>query len=158
MNIVDQFIQPGIVIAFWVILGVIVVGALLTVAYYRFRQRDFSIYHTLPGLGFAGWFTFGFGVIAAGVFALTLIPFQPKYWDWYVVEAHVEKVTNKFTDGSGDITTSYVLNLAGSNVPVVSNDQRASQIEGKDVTLLCNVSWIDFGNSADQWTCSIKEY
>jgi hypothetical protein len=159
MNVIESFISPGIVIAFWIIVPSLLVGAGLVVLYYRIRKHDFSIYHTHGALGFTAWFIFAAALTATVILALVLIPWQPKYWNWYKIEAQVTDVTNKFESGTGDLTSGgYVLTIEGLETPLLTYDPRASQIEGEDVELLCTLDWVDFGHSADKWRCSIASY
>lgn len=159
MNITEQFLQPGIAIAFWIIVPFAAVTLLNAVVAHIVWAKSGAYEFDYDIWRFIGIGAFAIAAVAVGVLALCLIPFQEKYWNWYVVEAHVTDVSNNFQDGSGDVTSgTYVLTLDGVDFPVVSYDDRASRIEGQDVTLLCERSWVDFGNAADKWACSIKEY
>lgn len=159
MNITEQFLQPGIAIGFWIIAPLLVLTLINAVIAHVVWIKDGAYEFDFDIWRFVSIGAFVIAVLAAGIYALTLIPFQAKYWNWYVVEAHVSDVSNNFQGGSGDVTSgTYVLTLDGVDFPVVSYDDRASRIEGSDVTLLCERSWVDYGNAADKWACSIKEY
>jgi len=104
--------------------------------------------------GIAGVLAILIGIIQA----LMMIPYDVKYWSWYTTSGTVSEITNRTLDVTDDdITQQFIVHLAGVETPFYMTDPRITSLEGKDVTLLCGVSWVDFGHAADRWRCDIKD-
>jgi len=113
------------------------------------------------GTDFSGWWGTSIiaGFVALAVLivqALLLTPYQEKYLNWYTIQGNVVKIDNILENG--DYTTEvFIVTLDSTDIPLRMEDSRILTQEGQDVELLCGFSWVNFGNSADEANCSIRE-
>jgi hypothetical protein len=133
----------------------LLVGGLALWAYVRVPKRG-GYYD--DGFGWALTASIGLGasVLMAIIVALCAIPWDARYWTWYVVDGHVDAVSNTLRDASGDLTTTPVVTVDGLDRPVVVSDPRIVTMAGHDVTLSCKPTW--HFRAADSYTCRIYEY
>lgn len=96
------------------------------------------------------------GAIAVVVWFVMLIPFDGKYHHVYRVEGTVTSVSNVLSEASGDLTRQPVITLDSMTYPLVVDDPRAVTLDGRDVTLRCEVDWNY--QAADSYVCRIISY
>lgn len=85
------------------------------------------------------------------------VPFQEKYLNWYTIEGTVTSVEGVLDTQGKYVNNEYVVTLDSTDVPLMMDDTRILTQEGNRVTLLCGVAWVNYGNSADRYTCSIRD-
>lgn len=95
-----------------------------------------------------------FGALTGIVWVALLVPFQGQYHRVYEVDTTVLSVTNVLTEASGELTREPVAVLDGIDRPVVIDDPRILELKGRDLTLLCTVSW--HYQAADSYSCKIR--
>jgi hypothetical protein len=145
-----QFIVLPIV--FLVLVGI---AGLLVFCGSRWGDRSYGM---MSGFDFAGVI---FGIFAGCVLLVTvisLIPFAPKYWVLTEHNGTIATLSNRFVDGTGDITnTTYTLTLDGENTPLVVNDSRVTGLKvGQNVSLTCSLEWVYGG--ADRANCYLRSF
>jgi dolichol kinase len=105
-----------------------------------------------------------FGATAVGAAAavtllallIMLIPFDGKYFMINERTGTVATVSNQFVNGTGDSTSqSFIVTLEGNKTPYELTDNRASVLDGKDVTLVCTTEFVYMG--ADRENCVIGQ-
>lgn len=111
----------------------------------------------LPSWWISGAATIVGGALALG-FVASLIPFAPKYWVLTETRGAIESISNRFVDGSGDISNStYTLTLEGDPVPRVVTDSRILGLQvGDVVSLTCSLEWVYGG--ADRSNCYLRSF
>ena len=139
----------GIQVCFWLtILCVVATAIAFVVSVRTYDPGDF-------------WFGIGCiaavcAVIMALITAMFLWPFGSRFWYNYEATGHVTNVSNVITEASGDLTRQPVVTLDTLDRPVVIDDPRAVSLEGKDVTLRCQIEW--HYQAADSYSCKIVDF
>ena len=145
----------GMSLGFWVSLGFTVLGILAIVAgYLLFRSDEYHDgWREFAGVGMA--FTGGLAfILAGGSLVVGLFPYNPDYWPMYRIEGTVTSVSNVLTEDGGDLTRTPVVTLDTFDGPLVVDDVRAVNLDGKHVALRCDRHWVYQG--ADRWSCVIQ--
>lgn len=119
-------------------------------AYLSVRKNDSEVAFITAIFGGIGW------VACLFVLLYVLIPYNSKYWHYYTVEADVVSVSNVLTEASGDLTRQPVVVLEGMDRPVVVDDPRAVDLEGKHASFRCTIEW--HYQAADTYNCKIVDY
>lgn len=149
-------LQLQFIIVPTVALCLAVVSAALLVRYFRTRKPDFVGY-TKAGLGMAAAFLTTFAGFAILGTLILLIPFSPTYWTYNHVGGTVLSVSNRFVDGTGDLSSDYVLRIQGQPGVYNVQDNRIQGITiGDPVDLTCTVQWVYAGQ--DQNNCFIRSW
>ena len=92
-----------------------------------------------------GWFAVVIGAIVAVVSIFLFMPYDIKYHQFYRVSGTIETVSNKFIDGSGELTGRTVIYLEGDDTPYVTSSSRLTSLQGADVDLTCTIAWEPYG-------------
>ena len=112
---------------------------------------------TLPS-----WWVRLFGRILSTIllaaFVSSLFPFNPAYWVLTQHEGTIASISNRFVEGSGDISgRTYTLTLKGDQTPRVVTDPRILGLEVGDwVDLTCSLEWVYGG--ADRSNCYMRSF
>lgn len=156
-------VQPQFIILPAVTLVVIAVTFFCIVKAKRAMKKPSRWSYVEPHWIDSGW---GFGSIfsslAAGVLILatigTLIPFNPTYWTFNHVHGTVTSVSNRFVNGTGDLSAGdYVLRIDGRPDVYNVQDNRIQGVKiGDPVDLTCTVEWVYAGQ--DQNNCFIRSW
>lgn len=98
-------------------------------------------------------------LIAAGIQATMMIPYDSKYWSWYTITGEVTDISTPVVQLDEDtaLIPQYYIQVEGFDDPIFMNDPRIENYEGETVSLLCGVEWRSFGEAKDRWGCSIRE-
>lgn len=157
-------LQLHIIILPIVTLLLLAVGGALIFTYYKVRkdsgrwrsihQEDWS-HEWLAGLG---WILSGFGALLLLATAIALIPFNSSYWVLTQHDGAIASMSNRFVEGSGDITSQvFTITLDGESAPLVVDDSRIVGLQvGDDVSLTCALEWVYGG--ADQQNCYLRSF
>jgi len=148
-----------------IVAGVLlIVGLGLVITWHQIRkdsgrykiinQRDWN--H--EWMQFTGWLISVFGGLAFVALVICLVPFQPKYWVLTEHNGSIATISNRFVDGTGDITEStYTLTLDGEDTPLVVSDSRITGLKvGQQVSLTCSLGWVYGG--ADVTNCYLRSF
>lgn len=93
--------------------------------------------------------------VAAIIWVVVAIPFNPAYWQDYRVEGEVLTVSNTWADDGGDMARVPVVTLDTVDRPLVIDDPRAVTLQGEQVTLTCSIGW--HFRAADTYSCRIAQ-
>lgn len=94
----------------------------------------------------------GIGIVVSIVL---LIPFDEKYHHFYRLSGVIHIESNRFDDGTGDITRVLVGYVDGYDDPVLLDDSRLMTYDGQNVDLTCTIAWEPYG--LDKTICSIAQ-
>ena len=145
----DGFTSLGWQMQLAVSLPVFLVGLLLVVVAVVAISRAF-----VPELFVAVFLVGCIAALTGGIFLFgILVPFNPAYWDDYRVEGRITSVSNTWTEDGGNMARTPVVTLDTIDRPLVIDDPRTVQLEGRDVSLTCTIDWHYRG--ADAYTCRI---
>lgn len=107
--------------------------------------------------GIPAWIGVATLIICAIGWPLSAIPENPKYWSYYSVTGTVDGISNGFDNGGGDATYRvYIVKFKGDERPYEFTDARVITLKDQKIEALCTIDWVDYGNSVDQWNCSIR--
>lgn len=125
--------------------------------YWRHRKdRDYGMWSGWQI--FTGFWTGMLGLVFLLITFGVMIPFNPTYWTYNHVYGTVSSVSNRFINGTGDLSdVDYVVSLKG--MPGVYNvqDNRIQGVKiGGTVDLTCTVQWVYQGQ--DQNNCFIRSW
>lgn len=108
------------------------------------------------------WWVRGTLLLVSPILVLTLlaslVPFNPAYWVLTQHTGTIATLSNRFVDGTGDLTDqTYTLTLEGENLPLVVDDSRITGLKvGDHVTLTCSLQWVYAG--ADITNCYLRSF
>lgn len=93
-------------------------------------------------------------LIAGGLWVGACWPvWDAKYAHVYEVTGEVTSVTNSFTQDGGEYSRTPVVTVAGVDMPLVVNDPRAVELEGKTARFVCSPKFVYMG--ADRYECQV---
>jgi hypothetical protein len=103
-------------------------------------------------------FATGLAGFVVGIWLIALIPFNPAYWILTQHEGTVASISNRFVDGTGDISGgTYTLTLDGDPTPRIVTDSRILSLKvGDRVDLTCSLGWVYGG--ADTNNCYMRSF
>lgn len=150
-------LRPGLFVPLIVVAVIATVGIPMLVKGHRMRAKATGYLKEFEGYGWrmAGWFFTGSAALVAIITVLMCIPFQAKYYQIYRVSGEITKVSNVLMDASGSLTSSPIVEMDTLPISVALNNERAVNLEGKQVTLTCTLNWRYA--SADRVECDLYE-
>lgn len=119
------------------------------------------VYHNRSWMD-SGWSLAAiFGAVFAGVMVVVVlvmfIPFNAKYLTFNHVEGTIQSVSNRFVDGTGDLSSDFALRLDGEPGVYSVQDSRIQGVKtGDHVDLTCTVEWVYAGE--DKNNCFIRSW
>ncbi len=142
-------VKLELLIAGWTGVALLAIVA-LCIAAFIFNVLDEDV------LFFVGGMAALCGLIAGGTWLIMLTPYDGKYHHYYTVSGEVTSVSNVLTEASGDLTREPVVTLDSLDRPLVIDDSRAVELEGRDVVLRCTIGWNY--QAADSYSCRIIDF
>jgi hypothetical protein len=131
-----------------------IAGIVLTLI---FRRYDFDLLDTPIGVFFGTIFSWGIALILIITNLCVLFPYQAKYLTYTEHQGIVNTVTNRFNDGTGNLSGNLILTLKNSTVPLVVTDDRLQSVKvGQYVDLTCSIAFTYGG--ADETDCFIRSF
>lgn len=150
----DAFTEGGIRLALlglgWAALVLFALAAVCVFIAFMWFDADTSLW-MVPALVCAI-----VGGLCAGLWVFALVPFDSRYWHYYTVSGEVTEVSNVLSEANGDLTRQPVVVLDSVDRPLVVDDPRAVQLQGRDVTLRCTVEW--HYQAADTYSCRVIDF
>ena len=137
-------VRGDLLIGGWLGVALVVLTVLMYVAGRRSWDGAGQVFALVPGIC---------AVIFVFVFLFALFPFRSEYLHIYRAAGTVVSVTNTMDGGSGELTSTPVLELDTVDRPITMSDPRALTLAGKDVTLTCTIGW--HYQAADTYDCEI---
>ena len=143
----DAGLQLPAIVLPAIVIGLIVISVALFLMGTIWGDYDVNGFHFTAGavLVLAG--------LVAAVTVIMAVPFKTAYWHLYRATGVVEQITNVIDSGSGELSTSPVIRLAGIDRPIQVDDPRIMQLDGATLTLTCTMAW--HYKAADTYSCSI---
>lgn len=114
------------------------------------RQDDYY------GWAFGAIVAGGIGLLMLIVQLIMLIPYDSKYQSQFEVTGTVESAQGTLDTGTKYVTSEFLVKLDTTDIPLYMSDVRIQDLVGEKVSLICGVSWNDFGRAADSWSCDIR--
>ena len=150
-------LRPAFFVPVIITVAMAAVGVPLLVKGYRLRAKATGYLKEFEGDGWrmAGWFVTSCAACVAIIAVIICIPFQPQYLQVYRVSGEVTKVSNVLTEASGSLTSTPIIELDTLPISVALDNERAVNLEGKQVTLTCTLNWRYA--SADRVECDLYE-
>lgn len=139
------------------VIAILITLALFFMGWRSMKKNGDSGLLLNSGWSFAG-VSVGIGTAMLVISTLVaLIPFNATYWTYNHVDGKVSSVSNRFVDGTGDLSGDFVLKIAGHEGVYNVQDNRIQGVKiGDHVDLTCTVQWVYAGQ--DQNNCFIRSW
>lgn len=109
-----------------------------------------------PWAGLTAAIAGGVLLIVGAVTIMICVPFDSRYYNFYVEKGTVGEVVSTVALGDDTVSNDFTFSLENDPRRFTITDPRIKTLQGQPVELLCSVGWNY--QLADSWSCNLRGY